>query len=118
MNVHILSHCEDAPASLHTLKDDMRAVFLQCMQERDMQCGNITQAMIQVAVNEIVTLLVQRMDDLVQARQSERMAEAHGSYGMLGLIGLPSSTIQLPASLIVRFAWISYVSSDFVERIC
>ena len=59
MNVHILSHCEDAPASLHTLKDNMRAVFPQCMQERDMQCGNITQTMIQVAVNEIFTPMVQ-----------------------------------------------------------
>ena len=46
------------------------------------------------------------------------MAKAHESYGMLGLIRLPSSTIQLPASLIVCFGWVSYVSSDFVERIC
>ena len=113
MNVHILSHCEDAAASLHTLKDDMRAVVLQCMQERDMQCGNITQATIQIAMNEIVTPLVQRMDDLVQARQSERMAVEHEADGMLGLIRLPTSTIQLPTRLPVRQAWISYVSGDF-----
>eukprot|EP00963_Diacronema_lutheri_P009074 scaffold805_cov412-Pavlova_lutheri.AAC.1 len=112
MNVHILSHCEDAAASLHTLKDDMRAVVLQCMQERDMQCGNITQATIQLAMNEIVTPLVQRMDDLVQARQAEGLVEAHQADGALGLLRLPASSIQLPTKLTVRQAWVSYVSGD------
>eukprot|EP00963_Diacronema_lutheri_P014626 scaffold3389_cov3890-Pavlova_lutheri.AAC.1 len=112
MNVHILSHCEKATSKLNTLKEDIRDVLLQCMQERDFECGNITPATIRSVVSDLVTPLMQRIEDAVQMQQPTATVEARDSNAMLGLLRLPASSVDLPTKVTVRQAFVSYISGD------
>lgn len=50
MNVHILTHGKHAVENLETLRNGMRDTVLDCLRERDYECGNITPATIQSTV--------------------------------------------------------------------
>lgn len=112
MNVHILSHCEKAASKLNTLKEDIHDVLLQCMQERDFECGNITPATIRSVVSDLVTPLFQRLEDAVEMQQPTATVEAGEFNGMLGLLRLPASPIELPTRVTVRQAFVSYISGE------
>ena len=112
MNVHILSQCKDTGDKLENLRNGMRDTVLECLQERDYDCGNITLATIQSSVATLLGPLMQRVDDLVQVSHQGNHTLLQSAEAGLRLTRLPSKQMELCTKLTVRQAFMSYVSGD------
>jgi len=112
MNVHILSSCTSTAKSIEKLKDNLPKVVLQCLEERDVDCGNITSASIRNIFQEMIQPLMTAVTESIEGGGQRPCVHPLQEPNMLGLTRLPTAPLHIPTKISVKAAFVSYSSGQ------